>query len=98
MPFFFLQENFSAELALSGEKQRPVFLAVLSFQDMAQTQAASSPSLPQQKELRLSSVLSFLTVCPRLTKWQASVTVFIKHKGVAVSGLAVFIQNHDVQT
>lgn len=86
------------ELALSGEKQRPFFLAVLSLQDMAQTQAASSPSLPRQKELHLSSVLSFLTVCPHLIKWQASVTIFIKHKGVAVSVLAVFIQNHEVQT
>lgn len=85
------------EPALSGEKERPFFLVVLSLQDTAQTQAASSLSLPCQKELRLSSVLSFLTVCPRLTKWQASVAVFIKHKGVAVSALAVFIQNHKVR-
>lgn len=86
------------ELALSGEKRRPFFLVVLSLQDTAQTQAASSsPFLPHQKELCLSSLLSFLAVCPHLTKWQASVTIFIKHKGVAVSALAMFIQNHEVQ-
>lgn len=96
--FFFVGELvLRTEPALSGEKQRPFFLVVLSLQDTAQTQAASSLSLSHQKEICLPSVLSFLTVCPRLTKWQASVTVFIKHKGVAVSILAVFIQNHEVR-
>lgn len=83
------------ELTLSGEKQRPFFIVILSLQDKAQNPASIFLSLPHQKEFCL--FCPFPTPCPCLIKWRVSVTMFIRHKGVAVSVLAVFTQNHGVQ-